>query len=429
MSTKAIEADVSIRSGIDGAVSIASGLVEANTQIGREVIKTVYEEPVLESLEVVANGTYEPEEGVDGYSDVTVSIPIYDGETEIEAESIDIIIPTNGKVMSDDIVIHGFDVRSMYAVSGYFTAREDGVLTIDTGYDGEGDPHIIVVWADGNVRSEAFLQNAPAYAVNIYSAIKRIASTPSYGTTNALVNQCYTNYAYTSDNDEYGIGYANTTLILSRSDPDYGAGKTIRFFDKKTMKIFAASERSESNPNAPYFATGIKYRYYVVYNSPQSAEPEPPQERIKASGSFIAQSTSTGYVLDTKNTDWTKLLIVAHKIPYPTARVRGLASRYINMEYGESGLCLSHFASSSGATFNGAGWNNVNVEDGFVFVKDGVVTFESGANQAAVGLFIANMQYDWYAWTDVTIPEPATETWSFTLDDDTVIEKVVILDD
>ena len=64
MSVRAIEAEVSIKSR-----------VQAECTIGREVIVEVHDDVDLESLEVTANGQYEPSEGVDGYSDVTVAVP------------------------------------------------------------------------------------------------------------------------------------------------------------------------------------------------------------------------------------------------------------------------------------------------------------------------------------------------------------------
>lgn len=64
MSVRSIEAEVSIKSG-----------VQAECTIGREVIVEVHEEVNLESLTVTANGQYEPSEGIDGYDKVTVSVP------------------------------------------------------------------------------------------------------------------------------------------------------------------------------------------------------------------------------------------------------------------------------------------------------------------------------------------------------------------
>lgn len=64
MSVRAIEAEVSIKSG-----------VSAECTIGREVVVEVHEEAVLEPLTVTANGNYEPSEGVDGYDRVVVDVP------------------------------------------------------------------------------------------------------------------------------------------------------------------------------------------------------------------------------------------------------------------------------------------------------------------------------------------------------------------
>lgn len=62
MSVRSIEAEVSIKSG-----------VQAECTIGREV--EVRDDVNLESLTVTANGNYAPAEGIDGYSDVTVAVP------------------------------------------------------------------------------------------------------------------------------------------------------------------------------------------------------------------------------------------------------------------------------------------------------------------------------------------------------------------
>lgn len=65
MSVRAIEAEVSIKSG-----------VQAECTIGREVIVEVHDDDMtLDSLTVTANGTYQPTGGVDGYDRVTVNVP------------------------------------------------------------------------------------------------------------------------------------------------------------------------------------------------------------------------------------------------------------------------------------------------------------------------------------------------------------------
>lgn len=64
MSVRAIEAEVSIKSG-----------VQAECSIGREVIVEVHDDVNLESLSVTENGSYRPESGVDGWNRVTVAVP------------------------------------------------------------------------------------------------------------------------------------------------------------------------------------------------------------------------------------------------------------------------------------------------------------------------------------------------------------------
>ena len=64
MSVRAIEAEVSIKSGI-----------EAECTIGREVIVEVHDDINLETLTATANGSYRPESGIDGWDRVTVAVP------------------------------------------------------------------------------------------------------------------------------------------------------------------------------------------------------------------------------------------------------------------------------------------------------------------------------------------------------------------
>ncbi len=64
MSVRAIEAEVSIKSG-----------VQAECTIGREVIVEVHDEVNLEKLTVTENGIYEPDTGIDGYDRVVVDVP------------------------------------------------------------------------------------------------------------------------------------------------------------------------------------------------------------------------------------------------------------------------------------------------------------------------------------------------------------------
>ena len=64
MSVRSIEAEVSIKSGI-----------EAECTIGREVIVEVHDDVNLEALTATENGSYRPSQGVDGWDRVTVAVP------------------------------------------------------------------------------------------------------------------------------------------------------------------------------------------------------------------------------------------------------------------------------------------------------------------------------------------------------------------
>ena len=120
MSVRAIEAEVSIKSG-----------VQAECSIGREVIVEVHEEVNLESLTVTANGSYEPAEGVDGYSDVTVAVPERIPVTEsLTATENGTYEPDTGVDGYDRVVV---DVPPTVPDIEPLTVTEDGI------YQSSGD--------------------------------------------------------------------------------------------------------------------------------------------------------------------------------------------------------------------------------------------------------------------------------------------------
>mgnify|MGYP006958166717 CR=1 FL=1 len=123
MSVRSIEAEVSIKSG-----------VQAECTIGREVIVEVHEDVNLESLTVTANGNYTPTEGVDGFSDVTVQVPERIPVTEsLSVTENGTYEPTEG--------IDGYDrvsvaVPERVPVTESLTATTNGVYEPDSGVDG-----------------------------------------------------------------------------------------------------------------------------------------------------------------------------------------------------------------------------------------------------------------------------------------------------
>lgn len=117
MSVRAIEAEVSIKSG-----------VQAECTIGRKVIVEVHDDVNLQPLVATENGLYSPEEGVDGYSQVTVNTPVDELQQEIQ----------NAKAISGcDPLTEGITALTTYAneVTGEAdTTLSDAVETLASKY-------------------------------------------------------------------------------------------------------------------------------------------------------------------------------------------------------------------------------------------------------------------------------------------------------
>ena len=212
MSVRSIEAEVSIKSG-----------VQAECTIGREVIRTIYEEPTLESLNVTENGVYEPSDGVDGFSDVTVNV---------EA-------PKDPNICE-----------------GEFIGTETGVLTIDLQYTGDDFPKAIMIHAaDGIVKDDL---NRP-YVILAYCIFKNTYGEPTYDGNDANnAFKCQSIYVSTGT---YVTWSGNSVYTFSQTDPSMGFLNSVRMPDNKTLKIYISSG---SQYNAK-FTTGIRYKYQVFY--------------------------------------------------------------------------------------------------------------------------------------------------------------------
>lgn len=137
MSVRSIEAEVSIKSG-----------VQAECTIGREVIVEVHEEVNLESLTATANGEYTPAEGVDGYSDVTVAVP----ERIPVTESLSV---TENGTYEPDTGVDGYDrvvvdIPPTIPEIEALTVTEDGTYTTS----GDGYNPVTVSTGVGALRQE-----------------------------------------------------------------------------------------------------------------------------------------------------------------------------------------------------------------------------------------------------------------------------------
>lgn len=123
MSVRAIEAEVSIKSG-----------VQAECTIGREVVVEIHDDVNLESLSVTANGSYEPSQGVDGWDKVTVEVP----ERQPVTEPLSVTVngqytPSQGVDGFSDVTV---SVPERIPVTESLSVTENGLYEPTEGIDG-----------------------------------------------------------------------------------------------------------------------------------------------------------------------------------------------------------------------------------------------------------------------------------------------------
>jgi len=282
MSVRSIEAEVSIKSGI-----------EAECSIGREVIVEVHEEAVLEPLTATANGNYTPSHGVDGFSGVTVSVPeripmteslsVTENGTYEPTEGIDgydrvtvavpptvpdiepLTVTANGTYTAEG---DGFSPVTVNVVpptdpdicEGEFIGTETGVLTIDTGYEGDGFPKILEIVPVIGAMDDSFLSETLRYSINSISGIKDKHTTPTYSDGTAS-NKMRTILSYKSSDSAY-TSHASLYTYYAQDNPGFGGASCVRFSDKRTLKVYVSDTQSGSSAFIP---TGIRYKYRIVY--------------------------------------------------------------------------------------------------------------------------------------------------------------------
>ena len=245
MSVRAIEAEVSIKSG-----------VSADVTIGREVIRTVYVDPVLESLSVMENGLYEPAEGVDGYSDVTVNVPPIIPDIEPLAVTANGVYTAEGDGFNP-VTVNVPIPTDPNVCEGEFIGTETGVLTINLPYTGDSYPKALFIYdADGIVRPV----KPRAYTMTGLMLIKQYADfEPDYETeTSKNAFRLICTYPGTSS---YTSGVAASVYTLAQAEPNIGASTSVKMSNNKTLKVFVTDVTSSSSR----FVVGNKYKYQVFY--------------------------------------------------------------------------------------------------------------------------------------------------------------------
>lgn len=135
-------------------------------------------EPVIEPLAITENGTYTAPDGVDGYSPVTVNVPIPDGY----------IVPSGTKEITEngthDVTEYAsvnVNVPDREIILQDKTITENGLYLADEGYDGFGHVYVNVPTGGGaEDHLDDFLVNT---LTAIDSDVTKIVSYGSYGRT------------------------------------------------------------------------------------------------------------------------------------------------------------------------------------------------------------------------------------------------------
>ena len=284
MSVRSIEAEVSIKSGI-----------QAECTIGREVIVEVHDDVNLNSLTVTANGQYEPSDGVDGFSDVTVQVPERIPVTEsLSATENGTYEPTEGIDGYDRVTVNvpatvpdiepltvtangtytasgdGFNPvtvnvaapKDPNVIEGEFIGTETGVLTIDTGYEGNSFiKRIEIQPLSGSIRmDDGFLDDAFAYAVNTLMCASFNVTEPNYDGTGSRNRLRVINF-YKSG-DAYNCSQESPYAYDADTASSAGTANVIKIPSNHQLKLFVSDIRQG---NSQVFATGIRYKYKVFY--------------------------------------------------------------------------------------------------------------------------------------------------------------------
>ena len=244
MSVRSIEAEVSIKSG-----------VQAECTIGREVVVEVHEDVNLESLTVTANGTYEPTEGIDGYDRVVVGV----SPTIPDIEPL--TVTENGTYTAsgdgfNPVTVNVEAPKDPNVIEGEFIGTETGVLTIDLPYTGDSYPKALFIYdADGIIKEDV----PRAYTISAYSTVKNNAQEPTYdGDTS---NNSFRYQAVYTGTVTYTATGGSSVYIFSQTDPAIGT-RSVIMPDNKTLKVYVTNSTASSSIR---FRTGIRYKYKVFY--------------------------------------------------------------------------------------------------------------------------------------------------------------------
>ena len=252
MSVRAIEAEVSIKSG-----------VQTECTIGREVVVEVHEEAVLEPLTVTANGIYEPSEGIDGYDRVVVDVPPTVPDIEPLTVTENGIYTASGDGFNP-VTVNVPIPTDPNVYEGEFIGTETGVLTIDTGYEGDSYPKAVIIRPVSGIMQtdDDFYQNALRYAINFILYFKANTIAPTYASEpSGAENQVRYIGVRKSSLTEYGNTQTSSAYIYTTASNEgvYNIDSAVRIPDNHTLKVVVTSTQNTA------FMAGIRYKYQVFY--------------------------------------------------------------------------------------------------------------------------------------------------------------------
>lgn len=142
--------------------------IEANNAELREAIEmaenlTDAMESVIEPLEITENGTYTAPDNVDGYSPITVNVPIPDGYIK-PIGTLD--VTENGTHDVSEYAEVNVNVPSKELILQEKTTTENGEVTPDEGYDGLSKVVVDVPTESGTSALDAWLEGATEITSN-----------------------------------------------------------------------------------------------------------------------------------------------------------------------------------------------------------------------------------------------------------------------
>lgn len=211
----------------------------ARVNAAKDVAATLPEagggEPVIEALKITENGTYTATDGVDGYSPVTVNVPIPDGYIQPSGTKT---ITENGSYDVTEKASVLVDVPERLPILQEKTVTENGEVTPDAGYDGLSKVIVNVESSGGGGLPEGISALATGTIIptsNItsdYTVTHNLGKTPDFAILMLL-------------NDAETTALKSTQLFQMLSHKPFNSNGTINY--TRGLTVYQGSNGAASN--------------------------------------------------------------------------------------------------------------------------------------------------------------------------------------